>query len=107
MAYFEKTKIVDENTNVITPAHESGVLARILQVLLAPLGYDKSLARYRNLATIDGGTLPTVTTVTTVSTVTTCSTVTNLSTIDTLQGRILINGANSSAWADCHRSRIT
>jgi hypothetical protein len=101
MAYFEKTKVTDENGNVITPAHEGGVLARILQMLLAPLGYDKSLQRYRQTTVIESGT------VTTVTTVTTCGTVTNLSTIDTLQGRIMVYGVNNSAWADCHRSRIT
>jgi hypothetical protein len=78
-----------------------GFLSRILQILLAPLGYDKSLQRYRQTAVIESGT------VTTVTTVTTCSTVTNLSTIDTLQGRILVYGANMSAWSDCVRSRIT
>jgi hypothetical protein len=74
------------------------LLSRILQMLLAPLGYDKSSQRYRQTAIIESGTVTTVTTVTTL---------TNLSTIDTLQGRILVRGVNDSAWANCVRSRIT
>lgn len=79
-------------------------LVRILNALNAPQGYDKSLQRQRGTVVVESGTVTTVTTVTTVSTV---STVTNLSTIDTLQGRLLVNGANMSAWADTVRSRIT
>lgn len=114
MAYFEKTKVVDENGVVITPAHEGGVLARILQMLMAPLGYDKSIQRHRNSVLLETGanTIGAVNiaasqTLATVTTVTTCSTVTTLSNMDGVQGRIMAYGANSSAWADCHRSRIT
>lgn len=82
-----------ENTN--------SLFRQILQVLGAPLGYDRSLQRGRVTAVLESGT------VTTVTTVTTCATVTNLSTIDTMQGRLLINGANLSAWSDCVRARIT
>ena len=74
------------------------VLSRILQMLMAPLGYDKSLQRYRQTAVVESGTI---------TTVTTCATVSNLAAIDGLQGRIQVYGANMSAWADCVRSRIS
>lgn len=83
------------------------LLRWILQMLMAPLGYDKSLQRYRQTTVIESGTVTTVSTVTTVTGVTTVSTVSNLSTIDNLQGRIMVLGINNSAWADCHRSRIS
>jgi hypothetical protein len=101
MAYFEQTKLADDNGNVISPATETGVLQRIFNILASPLGYDKSQQRQRVTAVVESGT------VTTVTTVTTCSTVTNLSTIDALQGRIQVYGANMSAWSDCVRARIT
>lgn len=82
-----------ENTN--------SLFRQILRVLGAPLGYDRSLQRQRGTVVVESGT------VTTVTTVTTCATVTNLSTIDTMQGRLLINGANLSAWSNCVRARIT
>lgn len=94
----------------VSDGESRNTLSRILLMLMAPLGFDKSLQRQRVTGIIESGTITTVSTVTTVttcSTVTTCGTVTNLSTIDTLQGRIQVYGANLSAWADCVRSRIT
>lgn len=107
-----QVEIIDENGNPINAAnpfpvvdvnHEDLVLllTRMLNYFNSPQGYDKSLQRNRVTAVVESGT------VTTVTTVTTCSTVTNLSTIDTLQGRLLVNGQNVSAWQACVRSRIT
>lgn len=76
----------------------SGVLDRILRALLAPLGYDKSLGRYRQTAIIESGTVTTVTTV---------STVTGLTNIDGRNGSMLINANSRAAWALSHRARIT
>lgn len=87
--------VSDANPLPVRDDDTRGFLSRILQMLLAPLGYDKSLQRYRQTAIIESGTVTTVTTVT------------NLSTIDTLQGRLMVYGANMSAWSDCVRSRIT
>ena len=81
-----------------------GVLDRILRALLAPLGYDKSLGRYRQTAVIESGT---VTTVTTVTTCTTVGTVTGLTNIDGRNGAMLINANSRAAWAMSHRSCIT
>ena len=100
-------EISEANPMPVRDDESRGLMFRLLQMLMAPLGYDKSLLRYRQTAVSESGTITTVGTVSSVSSVTTCSTVTNLSTIDTLQGRILVNGANMSAWADCVRARIT
>jgi hypothetical protein len=75
-----------------------------LRALLAPLGYDKSLGRYRQTAVIESGT---VTTVTTVTTCTTVGTVTGLTNIDGRNGAMLINANSRAAWAMSHRSCIT
>lgn len=88
----------------------TSLLYRILQVLMSPLGFDRSLGRQRSTAVIESGTVTTVSTVTTVTTVTTCATVTTvagLTNIDGRNGAMLINQTNFSAWADCVRARIT
>jgi hypothetical protein len=96
----------DEGTvsgNNPMPIH-AGVLDRILRALLAPLGYDKSLGRFRQTAIIESGT---VTAVTTVTTVTTVSAVTGLTNIDGRNGSMLINANSRAAWALSHRAKIT
>jgi hypothetical protein len=80
------------------------LLNRILSVLMSPMGFDRSLGRQRGTVIVESGT---VTAVTTVTTVTTCTTVTGLTNIDSRPGAMLINQTNISAWADCHRARIT
>ena len=70
-------------------------LWRILQMLLAPLGYDKSLARYRGTTLIESGTVTTVTTVT------------GLTNINGRNGDMLINSSGNTAWALNVRARIT
>lgn len=71
------------------------LLRRILLLLLAPLGYDKSLRRYRQTTVIESGTL------------TTCNTVSNLVSIDGRPGAMLINAQCRQSWALNVRSRIT
>jgi hypothetical protein len=87
-----------------TPVADSegrNTLARILQMLMAPLGYDKSLQRQRVTGVIESGTVTTVTGVTTVTTVT------GVTNIDGRNGAMLINQTNLDAWASCVRARIT
>lgn len=79
----------------VQDASAGNLLWRILQMLLAPLGYDKSLARYRQTAVIESGTI---------TTVTTCAGLTN---IDGRNGSMLINANNATAWALNVRSRIS
>lgn len=110
MAYFEKTNITDEAGLVINPATEesaadnASLLRRILNVLLAPLGYDKSLQRYRQTAVIESGTITTVATVTTV----TNANVGFISNFGPLyQAGQEVYNTNLTAWNACVRSRIT
>jgi hypothetical protein len=74
------------------------ILQRILQMLMAPLGYDKSLQRQRGTVLIESGTVTTVTTV---------GTVTTLSNIDGYNARMQILDQNRTSWAQCVRSRIS
>ena len=78
-----------------------GLLFRILQVLLAPLGYDKSLQRYRQTAVIESGTI------TTITTLTTCSSLSNLAAIGGYTAQMQVLDQNRAAWSACVRSRIT
>ncbi len=119
MAYFEKTNVTDEVGLIINPATEesssdsTSLLRRMLNVLLAPVGYDKSLQRYRQTAVVESGTITTVstvtavTTVTTVTTVGTVGTVTGITNFGTYQATQQVYGANMSAWKVCVRDRIT
>lgn len=78
------------------------LLLRILQMLMAPLGYDKSLGRQRGTVVVE--TLPTLAAVTTVTTVTSVS---NIGGIGGLSAQMTVFDQNRSAWAQCVRSRIT
>jgi hypothetical protein len=79
----------------------TGLLRRIFDLLISPMGFDRSISRQRVTGIIESGTITTVTTVTTVGAVT------NLSTIDTIQGRLLPLNQNAAAWAATHRSCIS
>ncbi len=85
----------------------SSLLLRIFNLLMSPMGFDRSLSRQRVTAVVESGTVTTVGTVSTVTGVTTVSTVTGLTNIDGRNGTMLINQTNLSAWADCVRARIT
>lgn len=98
-------EVTDVSAAAPLPVQEVGgavsLLTRIVNLLMSPMGFDRSLSRQRVTGIIESGT------VTTVTTVTTCATVTNLSTIDTIQGRLLPLNQNASAWAATVRSRIS
>lgn len=97
---------VTENTPLPTEDKNSGnLLLRILQMLMSPLGYDKSLQRQRGTVVVE--TLPTLAAVTTVTTVTTVANITSLNNIDTYNARVQVLDNNRAAWAQCVRSRIT
>jgi hypothetical protein len=82
---------------VTDPAAEL-MLARMLNYLNSPMGYDKSLQRQRGTVLVESGTVTTVTTVTSV---------TNMASIGGVQGQIGVYGQNLAAWANCVRARIT
>ena len=105
---FDADESLVSSTNPMPVA--SGIFDRILRALLSPLGYDKSLGRFRQTAVIESGTVTTVSTVTTVTTVTSCTTVgtvTGLTNIDGRNGAMLINANSRAAWALSHRAKIT
>ena len=90
------------------PVAESGPLitlfVRMLNMLGAPVGYDKSLQRYRQTAVIESGTVTTVTTVTTVATVTNLTNITG--NIGNYQANQQVFGQNQASWAALVRARI-
>lgn len=85
----------------VRDVNAGNVLLRILQMLMAPLGYDKSLQRQRSTAIIESGT------VTTVNTVTTVTTLANITSIGGYTAQMLVLDQNRSSWAQSVRSRIS
>jgi hypothetical protein len=83
----------------------NGILGRILQMLLSPLGYDKSLQRQRGTVVVE--TLPTLANVTTCATVTTVATVTNQTNIGGFNADVPVRAQVNAAWALNVRARIT
>lgn len=90
------------------PTQEAGgamsLLSRILNMLMSPMGFDRSLSRQRVTGIIESGT---VTTVTTVTTCTTVSSLTNVAAIGGYSAQVQVVGINQTAWAQCVRARIT
>lgn len=82
----------------VEDANTGSLLWRILQMLMAPLGYDKALQRQRGTVIVESGT------VTTVSTVTNVTSVNNL---DGYNARMQVLGQNLTAWHAVVRSRIS
>lgn len=72
------------------------LLRRILQMLLSPLGFDKSLQRQRGTVIVE--TLPTLAAVTTVA---------GLTNINGRNGDMLVNSQVNACWALNVRARIT
>jgi hypothetical protein len=104
------TDISDSNPlQVSEMGTPQSLMSRLLMLLQSPPGFDSLLRRQRSTAVIESGTITTVSTVSTVSNIAagTITTVTGLTNIDGRNGSMLINATNMSAWADCHRSRIT
>jgi hypothetical protein len=94
----------DDNPFPVADRHSGNLLTRILQMLMAPLGYDKSLGRQRGTVILESGT---VTTVQNLGTVTTVTTLSNITSIGGYPAQMQIIDANRAAWALSHRSRIT
>lgn len=118
MAYFERIKLAFVKNSIaqevteevplpVADAHSGNLLMRILQMLMAPLGYDKALGRQRGTVVVESGTVTAVTTVTTVTTLTTLTTLGNISAIGGYSAQMTVFDQNRSAWAQCVRARIT
>jgi hypothetical protein len=99
--------VSDDAPLPVADKHSESLLTRILQMLMAPLGYDKSLQRQRGTVLVESGTVTTVSTVTTVTTVAAVTAVTSLNNIDTYNARMTVLDTNRTAWAQCVRSCIT
>lgn len=84
-----------------TAQQQMELLLRILQMLNAPLGYDKSQARQRGTVVVESGTITTITTLTTLTTLA------NIAAIGGYSAQMQIMDTNRMAWADCVRARIT
>lgn len=82
----------------VADTQSGNLLLRILQMLMAPLGYDKAQGRQRGTVVVESGTVTTVTTVTSVS---------NIGGIGGYSAQMTVFDQNRSAWAQCVRSRIT
>jgi hypothetical protein len=89
---------VIDTTNEVAQQDMILLLVRMLNYLNSPQGYDKSLQRQRSTAIIESGTITAVTTV---------GTVTNQTSMGGIQGQILVNADNLSAWALTVRARLT
>lgn len=85
----------------VTDENNALMLVRLLNILNAPQGYDKSLQRARVTAILESGTVTTVTTVTTVAAVT------SVNNYDGYNARMTVLDNNRVAWAQCVRARIT
>ena len=79
----------------VEDAPAGNLLHRIVQMLLAPLGYDKSLQRYRGTAIIESGTITTV------------SNLTNQTTIGGFNADAAVRAQINAAWNLNVRARIT
>jgi hypothetical protein len=94
--------VSQENPMPVADAQSGNLLLRILQMLMAPLGYDKALGRQRGTVVVE--TLPTLAAVTTVTTVTTLS---NVAAVGGYSAQMQIFDTNRTSWAQCVRSRIS
>jgi hypothetical protein len=94
--------VSQENPMPVADTNSGNLLLRILQMLMAPLGYDKSLGRQRGTVVVE--TLPTLATVNTVTTVTTLA---NIAAVGGYSAQMQIFDTNRTSWAQCVRSRIS
>lgn len=75
-----------------TQKESSNLLRRIADLLMSPRGFDSAQNRQRGTVVLESGTV---------------TTVTGLTNIDSIQGRLLANGQNLTAWYSTVRSRIS
>lgn len=102
MAYFESTKIKDEDGNLVSPASDDtlSLLKRIFY-LLKPLGQITGAGSNRLSIDVNSGTVTTVTTVTTVSTLT------NAANIGGVAGFDVMKSMSRTAYNTGIRSNIS
>lgn len=98
------TDVSEANPLPTADVESNSLLRRILQMLRAPLGYDKAQQRQRVTAVLEPSTLTTVTTVATVAAITALN---NITAIGGYSAQMQIRDTNRAAWALTVRSRIT
>ena len=101
------TDVSEANPRPTADVESNSLLRRILQMLRAPLGYDKAQQRQRVTAVLEPSTLTTVTTITTVATVSAITALNNITAIGGYSAQMQIRDTNRAAWALAVRSRIT
>jgi hypothetical protein len=87
--------VSEANPLPVADTNSGNLLLRILQMLMAPLGYDKSLQRQRGTVLVESGTITTV------------STLSNITSVGGYPAQMQIIDANRTAWALNVRARIT
>jgi hypothetical protein len=103
----------EQNPLPVADSWSRDFLSRILNMLMSPLGYDKSINRQRGTVVLESGTLTTVGTVTTVTTVSTVNSVTavagvnNIVAVGGFPAQMQILDGNRTSWALGVRARIT
>jgi hypothetical protein len=83
---------------IVSDTRAAALLFQLVQLLISPAGFDRSLNRTRGTVLIESGTVTTVSAV---------SALTDQTNIGGRPAQMLINQTNLSAWADCVRARIT
>jgi hypothetical protein len=101
------TDVSEANPMPVKDDNAGNVLLRILQMLMAPLGYDKSLGRQRGTVVVESGVVTTVSTVTTVTTVSAITALNNIAAIGGYSAQMQVFDTNRTAWALGVRARIT
>jgi hypothetical protein len=97
MAFFETSKLKDQDGNIVNPAdNDSITLLRRILLLLKPLGVITGAGSNRLNVDVNAITsLPTLANVTTVAGVTAVSTVTTVTTVGTVTNQTQMGGVNS------------
>jgi hypothetical protein len=80
---------------IVSDSRAAALLFQLVQLLMSPAGFDRSLNRARGTVLVESGTISTV------------STLSEQTNIGGRPAQMLINQTNLSAWADCVRARIT
>ena len=108
MAYFETTRLKDQDGNVVNPAdNDSITLLRRILLLLKPLGQITGAGSNRlNIDVNAITTLPTLGAVTTVTTVTTVGTVTNQAQMGGVAAFELMKSMSRTGYANGIRSNL-
>jgi hypothetical protein len=108
LAHGADGEAVDASTVNPVPVQDSdgnGILGRILQMLLSPLGYDKSLQRQRGTVIVESGLISA--NIAANQDIRTVTTLTNQTNIGGFNADVPVRAQVNAAWALNVRARIT